>query len=248
MNKPGTASTFKPLTPRRKRPQMGPRLFTIGAIVLVVIGLVIIGTSLIGPGKPISNMLATDTSTPTLTFTPTSTSTPTPTSTETLTPTVTNTPTPSAPFQYTILEGDNLFFIVEKFQLADDGILLILDLNPAIAEAEGVIYPGQVIWIPNPDLRRNTATPIPADMPRGTKLQYTILPGDTLAGIAAKFNSTVDDIMALPENKIKIKDPNALTAYDVIIIPVNMVTPTQTRNPTSTPVTATATFPATKTP
>ena len=248
MNKSGTASTFKPLTPRRKRPQMGPRLFTIGAIVLVVIGLVIIGTSLIGPGKPISNMLATDTSTPTLTFTPTSTSTPTPTPTETLTPTVTNTPTPSAPFQYTILEGDNLFFIVEKFQLADDGILLILDLNPAIAEAEGVIYPGQVIWIPNPDLRRDTPTPIPADMPRGTKLQYTILPGDTLAGIAAKFNSTVDDIMALPENKIKITDPDSLTAYDVIIIPVNMVTPTQTRNPTSTPVTATATFPATKTP
>ncbi len=85
-------------------------------------------------------------------------------------------------------------------------------------------------------------------MPRGTKLQYTILPGDTLAGIAAKFNSTVDDIMALPENKIKITDPDSLTAYDVIIIPVNMVTPTQTRNPTSTPVTATATFPATKTP
>ena len=246
MNKPGTASTFKPLTPRRKRPQMGPRLFTIGAIVLVVIGLVIIGTSLIGPGKPISNMLATDTSTPTLTFTPTSTSTPTPTPTETLTPTVTNTPTPSAPFQYTILEGDNLFFIVEKFQLADDGILLILDLNPAIAEAEGVIYPGQVIWIPNPDLRRNTATPIPADMPRGTKLQYTILPGDTLAGIAAKFNSTVEAIMAITENKIE--DPNALQAYQVLIIPVNMVTPTQTRNPTSTPVTATATFPATKTP
>jgi len=237
MNKPGTTSTFKPLTPRRKRPQMGPRLFTIGAIVLVVIGLVIIGTSLIGPGKPISNMLATDTSTPTLTFTPTSTSTPTPTPTETLTPTVTNTPTPSAPFLYTILEGDNLVFIAEKFQLADDGILLILDLNPAIAESKGIIYPSQQIWIPNPDMRRDTATPIPAELGRGTRLFYTVLPGDTLAGIAAKFNSTVDAIMALPENKIKITDPNALQAYDVIIIPVNMITPTFTRLPTSTPVT-----------
>jgi LysM repeat protein len=246
MNKPGTASTFKPLTPRRKRPPIGPRLFTIGAIVLVVIGLVIIGTSLIGPGKPISNMLATDTATPTLTSTPTSTSTPTPTPTETLTPTVTNTPTPSAPFLYTILEGDNLVFIAEKFQLADDGILLILDLNPAIAESKGVIYPSQQIWIPNPDMRRDTATPIPAELGRGTRLFYTVLPGDTLAGIAAKFNSTVEDIMAITENKIE--DPNALQAYQVLIIPVNMVTPTQTRNPTSTPVTATATFPATKTP
>lgn len=246
MNKPGTASTFKPLTPRRKRPQIGSRLFTVGAIVLVVIGLVVIGTSLIGPGKPISNMLATDTSTPTLTFTPTNTSTPTPTPTETLTPTVTNTPTPSAPFYYTILEGDNLVGIAAKFQLAEDGIPLILDLNPVIAENKGIIFPGQQILIPNPDKRRDTPTPIPAELRSGTRLEYTVLPGDTLAGIAAKFNSTVEAIIAIPENKIE--DPNALQAYQVLIIPVNMVTPTQTRNPTSTPVTATATFPATKTP
>ncbi|OIN89507.1 MAG: hypothetical protein AUJ21_09605, partial [Anaerolineae bacterium CG1_02_58_13] len=113
----------------------------------------------------------------------------------------------------------------------------ILDLNPAIAESKGIIYPSQQIWIPNPDMRRDTATPIPAELGRGTRLFYTVLPGDTLAGIAAKFNSTVDAIMALPENKIKITDPNALQAYDVIIIPVNMITPTFTRLPTSTPVT-----------
>lgn len=237
MNKPGTASTFKPLTPRRKRPQIGSRLFTVGAIVLVVIGLVVIGASLIGPGKPISNMLATDTSTPTLTFTPTSTSTPTPTPTETLTPTVTNTPTPSAPFYYTILEGDNLVGIAAKFQLAEDGIPLILDLNPVIAENKGIIFPGQQILIPNPDKRRDTPTPIPAELRSGTRLEYTVLPGDTLAGIAAKFNSTVEAIIAIPENKIKITDPDSLQAYDVIIIPVNMITPTFTRLPTSTPVT-----------
>jgi len=251
MNKPGTASTFKPLTPRRKRPQMGPRLFTIGAIVLVVIGLVIIGTSLIGPGKPISNMLATDTSTPTLTFTPTSTSTPTPTPTETLTPTVTNTLTPSAPFQYTVQEGDYLATIVEKFQLGQDGIPLIFMLNPydeaagtGIDPATAILYPGQVIWIPNPGMPLPTATPIPPGLPRGTLLTYTVQAGDTLGGIAAKFNSTEEAI--IKENKLT--DPNALYVGQQLIIPVNMVTPTQTRNPTSTPVTATATFPATKTP
>jgi LysM repeat protein len=242
MNKPGSASTFKPLTPRHKRPQLGPRLFTIGAILFVLVGLLILGTSLIGPGKPINNLFATDTPTPTVTYTPTSTATATATSTETPTPTITNTPTPSAPFTYTILEGDNLVLIAEKFQLAEDGIPLILDLNPAIAENKGIIFPGQQILIPNPDLRRPTATPIPANLARGTKLEYTVLPGDTLAGIAAKFNSTVEAIMA--ENKIE--DANALQAYEVLIIPVNMVTPTATRPPTSTPITPSPT--GTKTP
>jgi len=244
MNNPGNPSTFKPLTPRRKRPQLGSRLFTIGAILFVVIGLVVLGNALIGPGKPISNMLATDTPTPTVTYTPTSTSTPTSTATETPTPTITNTPTPSAPFIYTILENDNLVLIAGKFQLAEDGIPLILDLNPVIAENKGIIFPGQQILIPNPDMRRPTATPIPADLGRGTRLEYTVLPGDTLAGIAAKFNSTVEAIMEL--NKDTIEDANALQAYQVLIIPVNMITPTATRLPTSTPITPSPT--GTKTP
>lgn len=218
-------------------------MFTIGAIVLVAVGLVILGTTLIGPGKPINNLFATDTPTPTLTYTPTNTSTPTSTPTETLTPTITNTPTPSAPFTYIIQEGDSLVLIAEKFQLADDGITLILSLNPVIAENAGIIFPGQQILIPNPDMRAPTATLIPGDIPRGTKLEYTVLPGDTLAGIAAKFNSTVDAIMS--ENDIE--DANALQAYQVLIIPVNMVTPTATRPPTSTPVTTTPTAPSTPT-
>lgn len=239
MNKSGPTSSGGTFSPIRRRPQRGPIFFYIGAAVFVLVGLYFLFNALIGPGKPISNMLATDTPTPTVTYTPTSTATPTSTPTETLTPTITNTPTPSAPFTYVVQEGDNLVFIAEKFQLADDGILLILDLNPVIAENKGIIFPGQQIWIPNPDMRRATATPIPADMARGTRLSYTVLPGDTLAGIAAKFNSTVDAIIAITENKIA--DPNALQAYQVLIIPVNMVTPTPTRPPTSTPITPTAT-------
>jgi LysM repeat protein len=246
MNKPGNTPIGNTINSRRKRQRLGPRLFAIGAIIFVLGGIAILVNALIGPGKPITNMLASETPTPTVTNTATSTATATATSTETMTPTITNTPTPSAPFIYTILEGDNLVLIAEKFQLAEDGIPLILDLNPAIAEAKGIIYPGQQILIPNPAMKRPTATPIPASLGRGTKLSYTILPGDTLAGIAAKFNSTVEAIMALPENKIKITDPNALQAYDVIIIPVNMITATATRPSTSTPLTPSPT--GTKTP
>jgi LysM repeat protein len=64
-------------------------------------------------------------------------------------------------------------------------------------------------------------------------LTYTIQAGDTLAGIASLFNSTVDDIIT--ENKLE--DPNAIFVGQQLIIPANMVTATATRPPTSTPIT-----------
>lgn len=254
MNKPGSASNFKPLTPRRRRPQLGQRIFAVVAILAILGGLYLIGNALIGPGKPISNLFATDTPTPTLTYTPTNTSLPTATPTETPTPTVTFTPTPGAPFQYTVQEGEYLATIVDKFALGPEGIELIQLLNPydgtpglGIDPTNNIVYPGQIIWIPNPGMALPTATPIPPDLPRGTRISYTVKAGDTLGGIAAKFNSTEQAI--IDENKLT--DPNALFVGQPLVIPVNMVTPTATRLPTSTPITPTATFPAvptTKTP
>ena len=242
MNKSGSASPFKPLKPRRRRAQLGSGLFVALAILAILGGLYLIGRALIGPGKPISNWLATDTPTPTVTFTPTSTLTPTLTPTETLTPTITSTPTPGAPFQYTVLEGDFLATISEKFALGPDGIALILLLNPydgtsgtGINPATSIVYPGQVLWIPNPGMELPTPTPIPADLPRGTKLTYIVQAGDTLGGIAATFSSTVEAI--IKENKLE--NPNALFVGQQLIIPANIVTATATRPPTSTPITAT---------
>ena len=61
------------------------------------------------------------------------------------------------------------------------------------------------------------------------------LPGDTLAGIAVRFNSLEADI--IEENEID--NANALQAGDILRIPVNLVTPTATLPSTSTPVTPT---------
>lgn len=223
--------TSKVISNYRKRRQQN-QAFIIwgGASMLTLIGIILLVIWLTGPSKPLNSLFATETPTPTLTFTPTVTYTPT--ETPTITPTFTETPTgtPSAPFSYTVQEGDNLFLIAEKHNLAEDGILLILNLNPIIEQNNGIIYPGDVILIPNPGMKAPTATPLPADIPRGTKLKYKILPGDTLAGIAARFNSTVEEI--IKENKIQ--DPNLLQAYQELIIPVNIVTPTATRPPTST--------------
>jgi uncharacterized protein YkwD len=73
------------------------------------------------------------------------------------------------------------------------------------------------------------------ELPRGTRIQYNVLPGDTLAGIAAKFNSLEDDIILAND----IEDANALFVGQELQIPVNLVTATSTLPPTSTPVTPT---------
>jgi uncharacterized protein YkwD len=219
---------------RKRRMQRGPILFY-GAIGLVVIGLIVIVIWLFQPDQPIGAMFATETPTPTLTLTPTNTSTPTATATITETPTLTLTATPSEPFDYIIQEGDTLPALAERFNLGDDGVLLIFDNNPQIAESGGVYFVGQTLRIPPPGTVRATATPIPADLPRGRLVEYSVLPGDTLAGIAAKFNSRAEDIITAND----IENANALNVGDVLQIPVNLVTATATLPSTSTPVTPT---------
>lgn len=219
---------------RKKRMQRGSFLLY-GAIALVVIGLVLVVVWLMGPDQPLGQMFATETPTATVTFTPTSTNTPTMTPTATETPTITFTPTPSGPFDYVIQEGDTLPALAERFNLGPEGVLLILDYNPTIMENNGVYFIGQTLKIPPPGTVRATSTPIPANLPRGTKLKYTVLPGDTLAAIAAKFNSKTEDIITAN----KLEDANALQVGQVLEIPVNLVTATPTLPPTSTPVTPT---------
>ncbi|HZJ25214.1 MAG TPA: CAP domain-containing protein [Anaerolineales bacterium] len=222
---------------RKRRQQKGPFL-VYGAIALVIIGGIMLIIWLTGPGQPFSGLFPTETPTPTVTFTPTNTSAPTETPTTTLTPEPTVSPTPSAPFPYTIQENDSLDAIAQRFNLGEDGILLILDQNPEIVNANnGVIFVGQTILIPIPGTTRPSSTPIPASLGRGTLIEYRVLPGDTLAGIAASFNSIEQNI--IDENSDVITNANALQVGDVLQIPVNLVTATATLPSTSTPVSPT---------
>jgi LysM repeat protein len=224
--------------PPRKKRTANPNLIYIGAGVFILGGVILLVLWMSEPGKPLSGLFATKTPTPTVTFTPTDTPIPTETPTITPTETVTATPTFSTPFNYTVQEGDYLALIVEKYGLGDDGIKLILLLNPydakkgiGIDPATQIVSPGQVLLLPNPGMQLPTSTPIPPNLPRGTKVNYTVETGDTLAGIASKFNSTQDEIIKANS----IKDPNALFVGQQLIIPVNLVTATATRPPTSTP-------------
>ena len=207
-----------------------------GAIALVVLGLILLIYWLTRPTQPLGQLFATDTPTVTATATATNTGTATATATITETPTITVTATPSEPFPYIIQEGDTLDAIAQRFNLGGDGVLLILDQNPQImTDFGGIIQVGQEITIPLPGTTRATTTPIPADLRSGTLVEYQVLPGDTLAGIAVRFNSIADEIIA--ENEIE--NANALAVGQVLQIPVNLVTPTATLPPTSTPVTPT---------
>ena len=220
---------------RKRRQQRGPFLIY-GAAALVVIGVIMLIVWLTSPGQAFSGLFPTETLTPTLTFTPSNTSAPTETPTITLTPTATISPTPSGPVGYIIQEGDTLFAIAERFNLGDDGILLIYQQNPElVSQFAGNIQVGQTIQIPPPGTILLTRTPIPSNLPRGTLIEYTVLGGDTLAGIAARFNSLEQNI--IDENAIE--NANALQVGQVLQIPVNLITATATLPPTSTPVTPT---------
>ena len=237
LNRPPSGKTSDVINSFRKRRQQRGPFLVYGAIGLVVLGVILLIVWLSsGENAPLGGLFATDTPTPTLTFTPTNTSTPSITPTITETSTITATATPSGPFPYVILEGDTLDAIAARFNLGEDGILLILDQNPSIInDFNGVIFVGQTILIPPPGTTRPTSTPIPADLRRGTLIEYRVLPGDTLAGIAARFNSLEENIVA--ENELE--NANALQVGQILQIPVNLVTATATLPPTSTPVTPT---------
>jgi LysM repeat protein len=213
----------------KKRQQMGP--FIIWSLVglLVLVGIILLVVWLASGNGPKITLFATETPTSTVTPSPTNTSTFTPTATETVTPTITSSPTPDKPYNYTVVDGDTLDGIAKKFNLGNDGIPLLLLLNPTISAA--TLRIGDVIQIPNPDYKLPTETLVPANLPRGTKLDYTIQAGDTIAGIASKFNSTAEDI--LKENGIT--DANKIQVGQVITVRANLVTPTASPHPTITP-------------
>ena len=232
-------STSDVIAAYRRRKQQGNVVFVYGtAGLLIVAGIGLLLLWLTGPSQPLATLFATDTPTPTLTYTPTITPPPSETPTITPTPSLTPTATPSAPFLYTVQEGDSLAAIVEKNNLGDTGIQLILLLNPfakdctiCIDPATQIVYPGQQIWLPFPGMPLPTPSPIPPNLPRGRVVQYVVQSGDSLAGIAGIFNSTVEEIVKLNE----LPDANAIYVGQQLNVPVNLVTPTATRPPTSTP-------------
>ncbi|MGD0610802.1 MAG: LysM peptidoglycan-binding domain-containing protein [Anaerolineales bacterium] len=225
----------------RKRQQLLPVIIGIAALLLVIVGIIIVVVALSGT-KGGWNPFASKTPTPTASFTPTNTPLPTDTATITLTPTLTATGTPSAPYVYTVKQGDSLYKLAQDNNLGDYGIVLILMLNPSIDPITGSIQVGQKINMPNPGMHLPTATAWATNAPPGTHITYFVMPGDSLNSIAAKLNSTTDAIIAANKTLLPKGLSTVLSPGWLLIVPVNLVTPVPTLRPTGT---ATPAFTAT---
>lgn len=216
----------------RRRQQTMP--FIVGglAVILVAVGIVILLVWFTGPNRPAISLFASPTPTSTSTLTPTPTvptSTPTITPTITETPTITVSPTASGPFEYTVQAGDTCWDIAATHNV---DMLVLLALNNFPADS-CPIQGGQKILIPAPDQTLPTATPLPPNLAAGTRIEYVVQLGETLAVIAAKFNTTADAIIAIKDNNLT--DANMLVAGQKLIVPVNLVTAVPTLAATVTP-------------
>lgn len=216
---------------RRRRERLAPLILGGAAVVLLIFGLMLIVMWLSGDNPPqLPALFASDTPT----ASETATALPaTETPTITLTPTITETPTQSGPVTYQVQEGDSLFSIAEQFEIDLD---LLLAFNPELSDPSN-IFVGQEIIIPPPGAEEPTATPLPTGLAPGTELQYRVRAGDTLEIIASLFNSTAEAIAEAND----IEELNQIQVGQILIVPVNIATPTPTftpdpNTPTATPV------------
>lgn len=204
---------------KRRRARFVPIILAAVAGLLCV-GLVWVGFVFFTSG-PGSQWIATSTPTVTPTLTPSQTPTITLTPTETVipseTPTIGPTPTPT-PVIYVVKDGDTLFSIGAQFQVN------FLDIKTVNNLTTDDVFVGQQLIIPVGGLERPTATPIPSNLPRATRIDYVVQLGDSLEAIAAKFNSTVEDIRQRNNNVTN----TTLQAGQILIVRVNLVTPVPT--------------------
>lgn len=212
----------------KKRRNALPVVITVLAIALVVIGIVIIILWLTGGGFSLNLFNREPTATSTMPPTPVLSPTPSIEPTDTPEPTGTVAPTPSGPFEYEVQEFDSCWDIADKYDVDLQTLLAINNFEGGTCP----IIPGQKIKVPAPGQTLPTPSPVPSDLTSGTRIDYVVQTGDSIASIASQFNSTVEDILALNEDNLD--DPNNIPVGAVLVVRVNLVTPTPTFAPTST--------------
>lgn len=140
----------------------------------------------------------------------------------------TDTPSPTAtlpvePPRYTVKAGDTVDAIARQF---NSTIADIIQANGLGANAR--LNVGQVLIVPVPG---GTGGAGPTATPTGGMLIYSVQAGDTVSGIAEKFNSRIDWI--LQANKMDVSA--ILRIGQSLLVPLNPMTPTSSPTPNVTP-------------
>ena len=117
---------------------------------------------------------------------------------------------------YTVVSGDSLWKIAQKFNVSVDRIKAASNLT------SDTIYVNQSLKIPTTTITSPTPTPTPAPAPTTpaptpsqTSNTYKVVSGDSLWNIARRFNTTVDNLRRL----------NNLTSDTIFVGQVIIVSP-----------------------
>ena len=96
-----------------------------------------------------------------------------------------NTSTAAAPSSYTVVPGDSVSAIAGRYGVSTASVLALNGLS-----WKSLIFPGQVL-----KLSPSAVTPVAATTPT-TGGRYTIVHGDTISGIAARFGVTTQAVLS----------------------------------------------------
>lgn len=157
---------------------------------------------------PTSRPIATAAPTPTVE--PTAEPTPQPTTPPPTSPPPTPTPAGDEPEVYFVREGDTLRSIAERFNVSVDALLRYNGLS---AEEGDELQLDQRLLIP--PLR--AAAPEPARPPAPQPRAYTVQEGDTLRGIAERFDISVDALLRY--NGLSAEEGDQLRPEQRLFIP-----------------------------
>src|SRR5699024_9672572 len=113
---------------------------------------------------------------------------------------------PTGTFSYTVVAGDTMFSIAQKF---DVPLNELIAANPHITNPNQ-LYPGEIVCVPR-------VTPPPHTCPPGT-FSYTVQPGDSMWSIAHKFGVSLD---ALIRANPQIPDPSRIYPGQIVCVPTS---------------------------
>jgi LysM repeat protein len=135
---------------------------------------------------------------------------------------------------YTIQSGDTLFAIAIQFNLTLDQLLALNNLtrDTVLQVGQVLIVSGAAGSVTSTPQASPTATPkaTPPPATSGAAITYTVQSGDTLFAIAAQFNLTLDQLLALNN----LTRDTVLQVGQVLIVGAAAGTATPTIQPTAT--------------